>query len=1288
MAIIALTNQKTGSVVNFASWELPSETEAETKKLEIISLKVFSDTDNAIVVISNGDVFNAQGLDRSVELVGSFDQTILAAEWSPDEEILAIATSKSLIYLSRGFDPIVETCINIKDLSFSKHVSVGWGKSETQFQGKGAKAMRDPTMPIKVDSGIITNNDDRSVSLSWRGDGEYVAMMSVDDIPDSVSKRTIRVYSRSGNLTNVSEPVDTMEGTIAWRPSGNVIASVQRNSPTNSDESPDLIFFERNGLRRYEFPLRISINEQVRQLAWNSDSDVLAILLYDRIQLWTTKNYHWYLKQEIASRSSSVSVIEWIQWHPEKPYTIFVGYKQSGNSQDCSDYRIETHTFLTGLISGPLVAPNDLGTVVSLDGTKVKVTPLAIANVPPPMAFREFELPSNVIHVSVSESNKLFACLTSTTVFIVEWDPFTKPVKTPVTRATVLLNEYLTSSNHKHVVPKQVAYLNDNKIAVVGDCETGSVITIFSLDLEDSNKNITVFPKILFNRHISPDVFILKAQLDGNAFVLETIDGVVHKISGGESDEHEIDVIGSFPRLCSDFQVVSHTNDSYNVYGITDSGRLYANQRQLSSSVTSMQLTTNHCLFTTAQHYLKFCHLQPDVEDIVIPADDSEHDERCRSIERGSLLVTTMPSRTAVVLQAPRGNLETIFPRILVLTKIRKHIFDMRYDLAFALCRVHRIDLNLLHDSSSSQFFENICMIVKQLGSVEYIDLFLSELKEEDVSQTLYKSTLEDSIVEVTEDVQNLNLTDNKDRSPSSFAPSSLKINSICDGILSIITQDSFKTKYQQSILTAHACKSPPDLEAALTIVSQFLESSPSQAEICIQHLCFLQDVELLYRTALGMYNLDLTLLVAQHSQKDPKEYLPFLRNLQQQEQWRLRFMVDDYLKRYSKALSDLNELGDAAFDELKDYVKHHSLFQNALGLFKYVPSRQNEMLLLYAENLSQNHNFREAGLTYESLGDHTLALKNYILGSDWKKAVVIIDDINEESKGDSHENGSHIDSKGSLYLQLAEQILEGRGYRDAATIYLEYLNDVPKAVASYCKGSYYDDAIRVCSKHNVNELIASIVDPGLNEGFAYTSELLSDCKNQLNSQVRRLRELRVAKQSDPMGFYGGGPEETDAPDNISLAPTESSTAPSYMTQYTGKTSGTAKTGASRKTAKNRRREERKRARGKKGTIYEEEYLISSVGRLIERVHDSEVEAIRLIEGLLRRQMRTHAFQLQRNFVQIVENLKAVVQEVFTLSEKDRQRYDDNGNIYYVPQIAIPDIKEFKRFATLDYDVE
>lgn len=265
--------------------------------------------------------------ENKIEIVGSVDEGISAAAWSPDEEVLAITTGAStFLLMTREFEPIKDVTLSLGDLDASKHVSVGWGKSETQFKGKRAKAMRDPTVPEKVDEGVLSPSDDKTTRISWRGDGTYLAISSVGESRG----RVIRVYSRDGSLDSVSEPVDGLEGPLSWRPLGNLMAGIQRFS-----NRIDVVFFERNGLRHGEFTLRIAPekvpNENILELIWNGDSSVLAICFKDKVQLWSIGNYHWYLKQELLFPDElEVGLHDLtVQWHPENPLRLVVGTKGS-----------------------------------------------------------------------------------------------------------------------------------------------------------------------------------------------------------------------------------------------------------------------------------------------------------------------------------------------------------------------------------------------------------------------------------------------------------------------------------------------------------------------------------------------------------------------------------------------------------------------------------------------------------------------------------------------------------------------------------------------------------------------------------------------------------------------------------------------------------------------------------------------------------------------------------------------------------------------------------------------
>lgn len=88
-----------------------------------------------------------------------------------------------------------------------------------------------------------------------------------------------------------------------------------------------------------------------------------------------------------------------------------------------------------------------------------------------------------------------------------------------------------------------------------------------------------------------------------------------------------------------------------------------------------------------------------------------------------------MPTKSAVVLQMPRGNLETVYPRALVLEGIRNGIRRGDYKSAFLTCRDHRVDMNILYDYKPTQFTESIESFVKQLRKTEYVDLFISQLR-------------------------------------------------------------------------------------------------------------------------------------------------------------------------------------------------------------------------------------------------------------------------------------------------------------------------------------------------------------------------------------------------------------------------------------------------------------------------------------------------------------------------------------------------------------------------------
>lgn len=590
-----------GSLERIASWDALSDD-------PLLNLQYFPDSSSTCLIFARGDIVVVREIpqdgEEKIEIVGSIDAGISSAEWSPDGELLLVVTEAStVLYLTRDFEELVNITLKSDDLNVSDHVSVGWGKKETQFKGKGAKELRDPTVPETVDEGTLHPSDHEETTISWRGDGAYVAVNSIVS-----ERRVIRIYSREGNLESVSEPVNYLLGALSWRPAGNLLAGVQHR-----EDCLDVVFFEKNGLRHGQFSLRLTNDEMLSwgsqtSLQWNADSTVLAVCFKDRVQLWNMMNYHWYLKQEILisleiSRPTPLDAA----WHSEQPLRLSTG----------SGVEMAKFKFLSLVQRGPTSPPGDYGVVVVIDGKILKITPLRTANIPPPMALHEISLKENVNDITISTYGE-------------EARPSQAALKLEVLHSTGPPSMY------------------------------GTDITAQNLPYE------------------------------------------IHEPS-------------MIPMESS-------------IFRLTENGALFAKERLLSGNCTSFIETPYHLIFTTARNLLKFVHMTA-VENMEVPLDAPETDERCRSIEKGARIITVMPSIFALVLQMPRGNLETIYPRALVLAGIRRSVEEKKYKKAFLACRTQRVDMNILHDYAPVQFMDNVGLFIDDLQKVEHIDLFLSSLR-------------------------------------------------------------------------------------------------------------------------------------------------------------------------------------------------------------------------------------------------------------------------------------------------------------------------------------------------------------------------------------------------------------------------------------------------------------------------------------------------------------------------------------------------------------------------------
>lgn len=416
---------------------------------------------------------------------------------------------------------------------------------------------------------------------------------------------------------------------------------------------------------------------------------------------------------------------------------------------------------------------------------------------------------------------------------------------------------------------------------------------------------------------------------------------------------------------------------------------LYHNERSIASGVTSMLLTEQYLLFTTLDT-LRFVRLA----DGAIVGD--------RRIERGGRLVVSVPHDSRTVLQMPRGNLETIQPRVLSLCIIGAQLDRGDYRLAFDAMRKQRINLNLLVDHDAGKFVERCDAFVRSVDNAQWLSLFLYELDDGDVTRTMYASNYPARLA--ASEVQTYGGADGARGKTDEVcrrvreAIESLGLSGPL--LLPILTSYVKQKRLEQALQMIWSLKQQEDEKrddgAAETVVSDGIVTDCSAAD-ALKYLLLLVDVNELYNVALGMYDFGLVRYVATKSQKDPKEYLPQLAELEQIGDIAYRhYRIDVQLKRYARALDHIVACGGDRADECVELVRKHGLYREALRTFelRHEPdadrSVRDRVVRAFAEDLRERGKFRDACLMYERCGDFAQSILSARHILDWQKCIAL----------------------------------------------------------------------------------------------------------------------------------------------------------------------------------------------------------------------------------------------------------------------------------------------------------
>jgi elongator complex protein 1 len=263
------------------------------------------------------------------------------------------------------------------------------------------------------------------------------------------------------------------------------------------------------------------------------------------------------------------------------------------------------------------------------------------------------------------------------------------------------------------------------------------------------------------------------------------------------------------------------------LWALAASGQLLLNGRAAAAHVGSLALHSAFALAATHSHQLRCLPLvlRPAAllqalgdDSALAPAATGSgkraaaFDEAVRAVERGSRLVAAAPGGSAVVLQMPRGNLETVHPRALVLADVRAQLAAGAFASAFVACRRHRVNLNVLCDHDPRQFAARAADFVRALAAPAHLNLFLADLRDDDVTATLYRGGLAAVAAAATATAGGTSADATVPDAPWTAAT---KVNTVCDLVIAA-AEAVDPAHYLHSVLLALTRKTPSRLDAAL----------------------------------------------------------------------------------------------------------------------------------------------------------------------------------------------------------------------------------------------------------------------------------------------------------------------------------------------------------------------------------------------------------------------------------------------------------------------------------------
>jgi elongator complex protein 1 len=436
------------------------------------------------------------------------------------------------------------------------------------------------------------------------------------------------------------------------------------------------------------------------------------------------------------------------------------------------------------------------------------------------------------------------------------------------------------------------------------------------------------------------------------------------------------------------------------------------------------------------------------------------------------------------------------------------------------------------------------------------------------------------------------------------------KLNLICDIIESKMLEN--QDKYMFNILVIYSKKSPPKLEKGLTKIKQIKDENAGKEMVkkpphlhaatnstpktknykeLLKYFCWLVKAEELYNLSLSIYDLDMAIMIAEFTNMDPKEYLPYiesLKSISREIDFKTKICCD--LKMFSKAIDELSRGDENDYKIAIELIVEKELFSHGIKTFKQNKDILDQLKHLLGIHLFKKKDYKQAAFYLFAFPDE----EKKILESckkiyDWQTGLQYLEFHKKEQK--------IIDQ----FLNEMVEIYKKMKAFDICAKIMKYLKrPLPDIFAYYIKVRDFKKAksLILC-----NTLSADATTAVQSELKIATSIELNGLHSKIKNISYWLKRLEIVQEQKMV--YKDNNFQPDMNDNMSVM-SESSNR-SVISDDSGVSSFSKITGMSLYfKSKNKKPKNLTSRKLKEGSLYEEEWLVESLNKEVATEEDSK----------------------------------------------------------------------------------